>query len=73
MSSPSAASAFGTKHGIVQRGARCNGAQGATGRKVQRGFRLDLAALLTPEAEEGGLVIPHNDAGVRAADESVAP
>ena len=51
----------------------CNGAQGATGRKVQRGFRLDLAALLTPEAEEGGLVIPHNDAGVRAADESVAP
>ena len=30
---------------------------------------LDLAALLAPEAEQGGLVIPHDDPGVRAADE----
>ena len=31
-------------------------------------FRLDLAALLAPQAEEGGLVVAQDDAGVRAAD-----
>jgi hypothetical protein len=36
-------------------------------------FRLDLTALLAPEAEKGSLVISHNDAGVRAASESAAP
>src|SRR5215469_18787346 len=32
-------------------------------------FRLHLAALLPPEPEEGGFVVSHNNAGVRAADE----
>ena len=32
-------------------------------------FRRSFAALLAPEAEEGGLVIAHDDLGVRAADE----
>ena len=32
-------------------------------------LRLDLAALLAPEPEQGGLVIAHDDPGVRAADE----
>ena len=32
-------------------------------------LRLDLAAFLPPEAEQGGLVIAHDDPGVRAADE----
>ena len=36
-------------------------------------FRLDLTALLAPEVEKGSLVISHNDAGVRAANESAAP
>src|SRR5580704_16023366 len=31
-------------------------------------FRLDLAALFPPKAEEGSLVIAHDDTGVRAAD-----
>jgi hypothetical protein len=30
---------------------------------------LGLAALLAPETDEGGLVVAHNDPGVRAADE----
>ena len=29
---------------------------------------LDLAALFPPEPEQGGLVIAHDDPGVRAAD-----
>jgi hypothetical protein len=33
---------------------------------------LDFAALFPPEADEGGLVVAHDDAGVGAADE-VAP
>ena len=32
-------------------------------------LRLDLAPLLPPEPEEGGLIIAHDDPGVRAADE----
>src|SRR6516162_6182097 len=32
----------------------------------------DLAALLAPEAKEGGFVISHDDAGVGAADEVTA-
>ena len=32
-------------------------------------LRLDLAALLLPEAEQGGLIAAHDDAGVGAADE----
>ena len=35
-------------------------------------LRLDLAALFPPEAEQGGLVIAHDDPGVRAADEVAA-
>ena len=31
-------------------------------------FRLDLAALFAPEAEECSLIIAHDDAGIRAAD-----
>jgi hypothetical protein len=30
---------------------------------------LDFAALFGPEAQEGGFVVTHDDAGVRAADE----
>ena len=33
-------------------------------------LRLDLAALLAPEAQQGGLVVAHDDPGVRAADEA---
>ena len=32
-------------------------------------LRLDLAALLAPEPEQGGLVVAHDDPGVRAANE----
>ena len=35
-------------------------------------LRLDLAALFPPQAEQGGLVIAHDDPGVRAADEGPA-
>ena len=35
-------------------------------------LRLDLAAFLPPEAEQGGLVVAHDDPGVRAADERAA-
>jgi hypothetical protein len=35
-------------------------------------LRLGLAALLAPEAEEGGLVGAHDGPGVRAADEGAA-
>ena len=35
-------------------------------------LRLDLAALLPPQPHQGGLVIAHDDAGIRTADE-VAP
>jgi antitoxin (DNA-binding transcriptional repressor) of toxin-antitoxin stability system len=34
-------------------------------------FWLDLAALLAPQAEQGGFIVAHDDAGVRAADESL--
>ncbi len=30
---------------------------------------LDLAALLLPQPDQGGLIITHDDAGIRAADE----
>ena len=33
---------------------------------------LDFAALLPPQPEQGGLVVPHDDPGVRAADEGAA-
>src|SRR5450756_2541115 len=33
---------------------------------------LDLAALFLPEAEQGGLVVAHDDPGVGAADEAPA-
>ena len=32
----------------------------------------DLTALLPPQAEKGGLIVAHDDAGVRAADEVTA-
>ena len=35
-------------------------------------LRLGLAALLPPEADQGGLVAPHDDPGVGAADEGAA-
>ena len=35
-------------------------------------LRLDLAALLPPEAEQGGFIVAHDDPGVRAADEGAA-
>ena len=35
-------------------------------------LRLDLAALLPPEPEQGGFVVAHDDPGVRAADEGAA-
>ena len=33
-------------------------------------LRLDLAAFFPPEAEQGGLVVAHDDPGIRAADEA---
>ena len=33
-------------------------------------LRLDLAALFPPQAEQGSLVVAHDDPGVRAADEA---
>ena len=33
-------------------------------------LRLDLAALLAPEAQQGGFVVAHDDPGVRAADKA---
>ena len=35
-------------------------------------LRLDLAALLPPQPDEGGFIIAHDDPGVRAADECPA-
>ena len=35
-------------------------------------LRLDLAALLPPEPEQGGFIVAHDDPGVRAADEAAA-
>ncbi len=35
-------------------------------------LRLDLAALFPPQPQQGGLVIAHDDPGVRAADEVAA-
>ena len=35
-------------------------------------LRLDLAALFPPQPQQGGLVIAHDDPGVRAADELAA-
>jgi hypothetical protein len=35
-------------------------------------LRLDLAALFPPETEEGGLVVAHDYASVRATDEVTA-
>jgi hypothetical protein len=32
-------------------------------------FRFHFASLFPPEAEQGGLIIAHDDPGVRAADE----
>ena len=35
-------------------------------------FRLDLAAFLPPQPQQGGLVVAHDDPGVRAADKVAA-
>ena len=35
-------------------------------------LRLDLAALFPPEPQQGGLIIAHDDPGIRAADEVAA-
>ena len=35
-------------------------------------FRLDFAALLAPQPDQGGLVVAHDDPGVRAADKGAA-
>ena len=35
-------------------------------------LRIDFAALLPPKAEQGSLVLSHNDPSVRAADETAA-
>ena len=35
-------------------------------------LRLDLAAFLAPQPQQGGLIIAHDDPGVRAADEVAA-
>src|SRR5262245_50124089 len=35
-----------------------------------RVFRLDFAALLAPQPHQGGFVVAHNDARIRAANES---
>jgi hypothetical protein len=36
-------------------------------------LRLDLAAFFPPKPQEGGLIVPHDDPGVRAADEVSPP
>ncbi len=35
-------------------------------------FRLDLAALLPPQPDQSGLIVAHDDPGIRAADEGAA-
>jgi hypothetical protein len=35
-------------------------------------LRLDSAPFLVPEADEGGLIVAHDDPGVRPADEGTA-
>ena len=35
-------------------------------------LRLDLAPLFPPKAEQGGLIVAHDDPGVRAADKIAA-
>ena len=35
-------------------------------------LRLGLAAFLAPEADQGGLIVAHDDPGVRAANEGAA-
>ena len=35
-------------------------------------LRLDLAAFFPPKPQQGGLVVAHDDPGVRAADEGTA-
>ena len=37
---------------------------------VREVLGLDLAALFPPQAEQGGFIVAHDDAGVRAADEA---
>jgi hypothetical protein len=32
-------------------------------------FKFDIASLFTPQAEQGRIIIAHDDPGVRAADE----
>ena len=39
---------------------------------VREVFRLDLAALFPPQAEQGGFIVAHDDPGIRAADERSA-
>ena len=41
-------------------------------RLPDRSSRLDLAALFPPQPQEGGLIVAHDDPGVRAADERAA-
>jgi hypothetical protein len=36
-------------------------------------LRLDLAPLFSPQPDKGGLIVAHDDPGVRAADEITAP
>ena len=36
---------------------------------AQQVLRLDLATLLPPEPDQRSLIVTHNDAGIRAADE----
>ena len=36
---------------------------------VREVLGLDLAALFPPQPEQGGLVVAHDDPGIRAADE----
>ena len=35
-------------------------------------LRLDLTAFLAPKVHQGSFVLPHNNSGVRAADEGAA-
>ena len=35
-------------------------------------LRLGLASFLAPEADQGGLIVAHDDPGIRAADERTA-
>jgi hypothetical protein len=59
--------------GLVPVTVQCLGGQAELDDEVSgKVLRIDLAALFTPEAMQGRLIIAHNDPSVRPADERTA-